>query len=221
MSGLVTLSDDSCVYCCERPGVTRDHVPAKQLFPVPRPANLLTVPCCGLCNQRFQPHEDYFRALICLGSTGETPVARRIWEQKVERGLQRDRGLRRVLTAALRRIPAITEAGLYLGHRDAYRVDWPRLHLVVRKWTRALYVEEYGQALPPNAQIHTRLIHGPLVQTRDVLHQLSLDAKHAWPGVFEYRHNREAERLDRSMWTFTVLGSVEFLAVTSVPEKAR
>lgn len=42
-----------CVYCGQRPGSTRDHVPPRSIFVKPYPKNMSTVPACLECNAKF------------------------------------------------------------------------------------------------------------------------------------------------------------------------
>jgi hypothetical protein len=56
-----------CVYCGEQRELTRDHVPPRCLFSKPRPSDLVTVPCCLVCNAQFQKYDEYFRLAITTG----------------------------------------------------------------------------------------------------------------------------------------------------------
>src|SRR5208283_2514674 len=53
-----------CLYCGRVRPLTRDDVPPKNLFPKPRPSNLITVPSCQKCNQSFMLDDEYFRLVI-------------------------------------------------------------------------------------------------------------------------------------------------------------
>jgi hypothetical protein len=57
-----------CVYCGRVRPLTRDDVPPKNLFPEPRPSNLITVPSCRECNQSFMLDDEYFRLVIADAS---------------------------------------------------------------------------------------------------------------------------------------------------------
>jgi len=59
-----------CVYCGRRPGDTVDHVPPQNLYTAPLPQNLLTVPCCGPCNQAKRMDDDYLREYLVLEASG-------------------------------------------------------------------------------------------------------------------------------------------------------
>ena len=50
-----------CVYCRSPKDLTRDHIPPRSFFPAPRPANLITVPCCRECHVEFTKNDAYLR----------------------------------------------------------------------------------------------------------------------------------------------------------------
>ena len=58
-------------YLCGKTGketpegkLTREHVPPRNLFPEPRPSDLITVPCCGDCNHRAHEDDEYLRLAV-------------------------------------------------------------------------------------------------------------------------------------------------------------
>jgi hypothetical protein len=53
-----------CYLCGDKENLTRDHIPPENLFPTPRPSNLITVPCCKDCNGSFSKIDEQFRAFI-------------------------------------------------------------------------------------------------------------------------------------------------------------
>ena len=95
-----------CVYCgqeCER--IEPEHVPAKNLFPHPRPNNLITVPCCSRCNRQASMDDEYFKiAVIMRADLAEHPVAAGVLPS-VLRGLQRPKavGFKKGFLASVRK----------------------------------------------------------------------------------------------------------------------
>jgi hypothetical protein len=67
-----------CLYCHGKAD-SKDHVPPKLLLEKPFPRNLITVPACVLCNNRFSLDEQYFRD--GLAQVGFTPTLRSKLEQ--------------------------------------------------------------------------------------------------------------------------------------------
>ena len=53
-----------CYLCRATENLTRDHVPPENLFPKPKPSNLITVPCCKTCNEGFSKLDEQFRAFV-------------------------------------------------------------------------------------------------------------------------------------------------------------
>jgi hypothetical protein len=56
-----------CIYC-RNEADTDDHVPQKNLFPKPRPNNLITVPACKDCNKKYEKDDEYFRNSLVMSS---------------------------------------------------------------------------------------------------------------------------------------------------------
>lgn len=138
----------SCIYCGSTGKLTKDHVPPKNLFPVPRPSDLITVPACEPCNQSFGLDDDYFRIAVLAGADPERhPIAARLWSDKVVRGtLQRSPALKSIILQSLRRLDVTTPAGIYLGTAPTIRLNRQRVDRVVRRIVTALHWHHYGHA---------------------------------------------------------------------------
>jgi hypothetical protein len=72
----------SCYLCGATDDLTRDHVPPENLFPPPRPGNLITVPCCQRCNKSFDLDDEAFR-VFASSVLGRSPAGARIWKEGV------------------------------------------------------------------------------------------------------------------------------------------
>jgi 5-methylcytosine-specific restriction endonuclease McrA len=66
MSTNQRTSKKTCAYCGSPTDLTRDHVPPKNLFPLPKPVNLITVPACKKCHSETSQDDEYFRVKILL-----------------------------------------------------------------------------------------------------------------------------------------------------------
>src|SRR5579872_3566373 len=71
-----------CYLCRGTENLTSDHLPPKNLFPKPRPANLITVPCCAACNEGFSKLDEQFRAFITM-PVNVSSVGKEIKQNKV------------------------------------------------------------------------------------------------------------------------------------------
>jgi len=73
---------ETCYLCGSIDDLTRDHIPPKNLFPSPKPSNLITVWCCRKCNERYSLIDESFRiftsSVINRSKTGES-----VWNKKV------------------------------------------------------------------------------------------------------------------------------------------
>ena len=62
-----------CYLCQATETLTRDHVPPENLFPMPLPSDLITVPCCKSCNSGFSKIDEQFRAFVtCAANVSAT-----------------------------------------------------------------------------------------------------------------------------------------------------
>jgi len=72
----------SCYLCGSTENLTKDHIPPKNLFPSPKPTNLVTIWCCRKCNEKFSLIDESFRvftsSVINRSKSGEW-----IWNNKV------------------------------------------------------------------------------------------------------------------------------------------
>jgi len=71
-----------CYLCGSGSEITKDHIPPKNLFPHPRPTDLISVPCCRECNNYLSPIDESFRVFVSSvakrSSAGDT-----IWKKEV------------------------------------------------------------------------------------------------------------------------------------------
>lgn len=140
-----------CVYCGQSDNATTvDHIPPKNLFPDPKPSNLITVPCCLQCNQKASKDDEYFRTVITMrDDIAEHPEAVRVLPA-VQKGLRRPkaRGFRKAFLSALRKAEIRTPGGLYLGKTTVLAVDFVRLERVASRIVQGLFYHEKGKRLP-------------------------------------------------------------------------
>jgi hypothetical protein len=94
-----------CVYCGQSDNqITVDHIPPKNLFPDPKPSNLITVPCCLRCNQKAAKDDEYFRTVITMREDiAKHPEAMRVLPA-VQRGLRRPTGFRKAFGSCVTKV---------------------------------------------------------------------------------------------------------------------
>jgi hypothetical protein len=219
------LPQDICAYCGSSENLTRDHVPPKNLFPRPRPSNLIEVRACKICHSDTSKDDEYFRLKICLrDGVGKHPAARTQWNT-IFRSLKRSkaRGLARQFLSDIHLVQLKTPSGLYLGKRLGYNVDMNRIRRVVQRTIRGLYFVESRKPLGLNneVRIYTEEDIKELPQdVRDQLIQTILTPLVTYPSkvvgnsIFLYRHHIAKENPVFSVWGISFYGQVPFLAMT-------
>src|SRR5437773_1261131 len=133
---------EQCVYCNIEPGISADHVPPKAFFPRARRNNLLTVPSCIKCNNALSKDEEYVLASLMFSDAGVSLVGKELWEERVSRMFEKNRGLRRRFARDFHQVELRTPAGIFLERRIGFDYDAPRFRRVVGKIVRGLYFAE-------------------------------------------------------------------------------
>lgn len=200
-----------CVYCGDKPGNTRDHVPPQNLFPKPKPVNMVTVPCCEECQARFKKDEDVFMAWITFGPAGESPAGKSLWEQKLKRTYKKDPGVKNIIARSFKQVSLQTPGGIYVGKKLAISIDPKRKNNVLKKIVRGLYWVEYKERLPEDVPIEIYGIHGQGESIHELI-ALTDEATTAWEGIFEYRHRRGPEPFE-SYWIMSFFRRNYFVAI--------
>ncbi len=86
-------SRGSCYLCGTTEGLTRDHIPPLNLFPTPRPNNLITVDCCESCNQAMALSDERMRVFLSAPA-GRSQAGDQAWERVVQSSFRRSEPLR-------------------------------------------------------------------------------------------------------------------------------
>jgi hypothetical protein len=138
-----------CIYCGESRNLNKDHIPPKNLFAKPRPANLITVPSCKLCNESFRKDDEYFQIIMHTRfETGGHPELLKL-KAKLARSLKREESVRfhKKIKESIFTAEVVSKGGLYLGMAPALRVQGKRLERVATRIVRGLFYFEKGFSL--------------------------------------------------------------------------
>ena len=137
-------------------GLTRDHVFPCGLFVDPKPANLLTLPCCYKCQQDFDLDEQYFRNM--LASSGRIsrlqPTGKAIWA-KALRSIRSSRAMHHAHLRELASLEVRSEGGLILGEVTGVRIDMKRFYRVIGKIIRGLHYHHLGSVVTDKHEVTT------------------------------------------------------------------
>lgn len=147
-----------CIYCDERPATTGkgDHVIPRQLFPEPRPNNLITVPCCEVCNSGFQHDEEHFTTLFVAhaAALGVSTQATEIGNKRMVEWLTHRPKLREYIReyivplADRKNIPPYIEYGIEVSTTSVKRV--------LSKMTKGLFYHHTGLVLAKGYRVWSR-----------------------------------------------------------------
>jgi hypothetical protein len=215
----------TCVFCGKTGDVTDDHIPPKNIFPPPRPSNLITVPACQKCNSSTSKDEEYFRLKLCMSQeVGDHPEARKN-RDIIFRSLYRKeaKGLKNSFVQDVRKVQLRTSGGLYLGKRYIFDVDLKRIFNVVEKIVRGLYYHEKGYKLDDGCEVDvhsndTLMDNSPEV-LEDIKEKILTPLSSKIPVIlgtqtFSYRFQIMDEDPRFSVWLLTFYGNVSFLSLT-------
>ena len=64
------MATQLCVLCGENAATTRDHIPPRGIYPMPRPDDLYTVPACRRCNAGDSADDEEFKVFLSI-DTGD------------------------------------------------------------------------------------------------------------------------------------------------------
>lgn len=144
-----------CVYCGEI-GTTNDHVPPENLFPIPRPNDLITVPSCLRCNNGFSRDDEHFRTIIaCDEESAGHPQAQRLWSGKILRQLHRAGGkgggaaIPELIRQSFGSAANVTQAQVCASEC--------RIARVLIRIVEALHYEETGERVPTGWEVRVNL----------------------------------------------------------------
>lgn len=214
-----------CAFCGSMEDLSKDHVPPKNLFPKPRPSDLITVSACSKCHSRTSKDDEYFRLNLCFrDDIGKHSSARANWDS-IFRSLKREeaKGLRNMFLNNLINIRLYTPLGIDVERGFAYNVDMNRIRSVVERTVRGLFFAESCQSLEYNNEIRIYSDDDLEIQPPDVIEQLiqkilvplhSIPLKKIGNEVFIYRHQIMSENPIYSVWFVSFYSKISFLCMT-------
>lgn len=128
----------------------RDHIPPESLFERGQRSNLITVPCCYLCNNTASREDQYFLVYLAFRQdAGQKPEHDRLWA-KMLRTLKRQQAskFRQNITSGIKFVHPVTPAGVILPPVLSIPVDPVRVFEVLVRIVKGLYLHETGHRLP-------------------------------------------------------------------------
>ena len=146
---------NECAFCGKPSPTTRDHIPPKNLFPIPRAADLITVPCCEECRLGWSADDEYFRLVVISACEGLRDERVERVNETVIRSLQRPKaeGFAQYVRQTLSDLEIVSKGGIYLGNVGGMAVDHKRVCRVAGRITRGLFWHEKRYPLPDGYEV--------------------------------------------------------------------
>ncbi len=185
-----------CVYCGKKKNLTSDHIPPKNLFAIPRPNSLITVPCCQPCNATASLDDEYFRlVLVSRWDTIAHPEAQAVWPAAM-RSLKKPQK-RRFKDAFLRVVHNVdvhSPAGIYLGTRGMYDVDIERLNKVICRIVAGIFYHHHSRRVPDTFTISSFYM--------DVLDLYATDSYRLFTDIVQALIQRQPNVIGRDVFAY-------------------
>lgn len=160
----------TCAYCGIENPKTKDHIPPKNLFGKPLPADLITVPCCNDCHKDTSKDDEYFRSAVASWEALDGIPLIETLRDTVCRSLERKEaaGFAKNIVNSISETPTFTKSGIYTGNKSRMEIDYHRLNSVLERITRGLFFKETGGIVQKNMSVETKIFtagNEQLVQT--------------------------------------------------------
>ncbi len=171
-----------CAYCGKERSLTRDHIPPRNIFPKPRPSDLITVPCCEECRQGWSKDDEYFRSVIVNGASAFkgteglqlNPLGADIqtrMEHKMLDSYARPeaKGYLHEIVGEMIDLTVTTTEGIHLPHLSGFKPNEGRLNRVAGRIVRGLFFREKKTPVPKDYRIDAVTFQGGLDSGMDEL----------------------------------------------------
>jgi hypothetical protein len=215
-----------CAYCGETKPVTADHVPPKNLFRKPYPANLWTVPSCEDCNGGFSKDDEYFRLVLTLTEKAKGQPERDAVLPAAIRSLNNPRAehFQESLLAKVFLRHRFSPGGLYLGQRQAIAFDGRRIDRMASRIIKGLFFKVKGHRFPddhaiqivPVGRLPTVAALDPEIDLtfRQFIGLVSEEPPREFGKSFAFRWLQSPNGPDHTMWLLYFYDHLEFFCTT-------
>lgn len=194
----------TCAICGRREGTTRDHVPPKAIFPKPRPNNLVTVPACPECNNGASDSDDLFKVYLSMQAAGNNEIARRLFQEKTVRTLQRNQSLLAAIQQEATGVEVLNNQG-QLETRTGVLWNSVAHDAVIERTIRGLYYYHSETPVPHDAKLSVQWLHGvpeEILPNIHLFHEVVLGNNQV---IYKYIIHENDPRY--SLWLFDFYGA--------------
>ncbi len=207
-----------CIYYGQSISDTKDHIPPLCFFPIPRPSNLITVPCCKYCNNKLGKDDERVRNIITsLSDTEKHNGIKNQLSKKRNRSLIRKEGRSNLehLLNSIYMAEFKSVNGTILGSRPIINLDQKVMDRFIERMTRALMYNEnsigYSEGdVSWNMSISGDKFTSMPYQLRQLI--LSGKVKRIGDDIFTYVGYYERNK-SKSLWIMNFYNGLEIMSV--------
>jgi len=213
-----------CVHCGRTGYISDDHLPPRNLFPVPRPPNLITVPSCDNCNEGSSKDDEYFRLWLVSRENAKGHPARDPVFATMQRSLRKKAapGFAKAFWSKLKPAERFTPSRLYAGTGLLYEFEGRRIDKVAGRITTGLFYHEKGYSLPDDHTVRPVCLFriddfDPELKLaiEEFVAALLASSPRSIGTVFRYWWLQSPNGPHRSVWLFEFYGRLEFFCTTA------
>jgi hypothetical protein len=191
------LSHILCCYCGIREAATRDHIPPKGIFNSPKPSDLITVPCCFICNNDASVYDESFKTYLGMHIARQGGEAERLFKEGVLPTTKHNNKLRQVIFKSMYPVDITTKSGIITGKGVAVPWDNDAHDSTIERIIRGLFFHHHGKIVGNNATVNTYWLKEQKSGLEDKLYEASIA-----DGNFKYHYNKTDESEFDSVWLF-------------------
>jgi len=209
-----------CIYCNNEAN-SHDHIPPKNIFSKPLPNDLITVPCCDICNASFSLDDEYFMATLTLIENTTPNSNKTALFEKLKRLKRRSNSAKffAFLKSSTGFRGKITQSGVILPNQPGILINEDRIKTVLNRIIKGLVFKKIGRfcsiviiildnepsLMPPNKQatifeLISLITDSPTINIGD-------------GKVFSYKYAYPKTNPDYSVWLLTFFQSFYVLGL--------
>lgn len=214
--------ENICAYCGRAEPETMDHIPPQNLFPKPRPSNMITVPCCEGCRVGWSDDDEYFRvAIVSAIGTHENEYAQEVYRVLLRSmGKETKAGFASLIRKSLMKVEVQTEAGLYLGDVPAIKVNKKRCDRVAQRIIRGLFFHEKGHPVPEGYKVENRFYQFGFERiVKSLGNPPFVEQRVIGNSIFIYTFASCTGEPDCTIWLSVFFRGLPFIGYTIKPEE--
>jgi len=138
-------------------------------------------------------------------------------------GERKGRKFARLLASSIEKVDVWSPQGsIYLGKKDAFRIDRQRITAVLNRIIRGLYFHEFDRPVPANYQVFAELQPHVDPRLREIVASISFaPPRIIGEGSFEYFFQRVDEDPDSTLWVLHFYGCFPAVGFVLLPQDKR